>query len=69
MCKYENGAWVKSAATVSGEVVYVGSKDDHLYALDAETGELVWRYKTGGDVDSPTVSGGMVYVGSNDDSF
>ena len=48
--------------------MYVGSRDNRLYALDASTGDLLWRYETGGDVDSsPAVSGGVVYVGSDDD--
>ena len=39
----------------------------HLYALDAETGELLWSFETGDAIKpSPTVTGGAVYVGSND---
>jgi outer membrane protein assembly factor BamB len=30
------------------------------------TNQTLWRYNTGGAVDSPTVAGGMVYVGSED---
>ena len=56
-----------SPAVVDG-VVYVGSNDDYVYALDARSGELRWRYETGGDVDSsPAVVDGVVYVGSEDD--
>ena len=50
---------------MSDGVVYVGSVDHHVYALDAETGELLWRYETGAGVfSSPAVSDGVVYVGS-----
>ena len=55
-----------SPAVVDG-VVYVGSDDDHVYALDAASGQLRWRYQTGNDMDSsPAVVDGVVYVGSED---
>jgi outer membrane protein assembly factor BamB len=51
---------------VVDSVVYVGSDDGNLYALDAVTGETKWSYQTGGEVhSSPTVSYGVVYFGSN----
>jgi hypothetical protein len=35
--------------------------------LDAKTGEKIWSYKTGADVESFTsVANGVVYIGSND---
>ena len=56
-----------SSPAVAGGVVYVGSSDNHVYALDASTGELLWRYETGDDVSSsPVVADGVVYVRSND---
>ena len=46
-------------------VVYVGSIDGKVYALDAGDGSLKWQYNTGGSVASSlTVSDGLVYVGS-----
>ena len=36
------GGWVVNAPTVADGVVYAGSDDNHVYALDAETGELLW---------------------------
>ena len=48
-------------------MIYVGSDDGHLYALDASSGALLRRYKTDGPVlSSPTVADGVVYVGSGD---
>jgi outer membrane protein assembly factor BamB len=45
----------------------VGSGDDKVYALDAETGKELWSYATRGDVaSSPTVAGQTLYVGSYD---
>jgi len=47
--------------------VYVGSKNNKVYALNATTGVNVWNYTTGGEVNSsPAVVNGGVYVGSND---
>ena len=65
--RYETGERVFSSPTVSEGVVYVGSVDSHVYALDATTGGLLWRYETADRVgSSPTVSTGVVYVGSHD---
>ena len=53
-------------AIVDG-VVYVGSYDGKVYALDAETGELVWSYDTDDSVfSSPAAVDGVVYIGSDD---
>jgi len=47
-------------------VVYVGSYDGNLYALNASTGALLWKYMTGSPVytSSPAVADGVLYVGS-----
>ena len=48
-------------------MVYVGSTDRNVYALDAHTGAKLWSYQTGWFVDSsPAVANGVVYVGSDD---
>lgn len=55
-----------SPAVVNG-VMYVGSSDYYVYALNASTGTLLWRYQTGLYVfSSPTVVNGVVYIGSED---
>ena len=48
--------------------LYVAQADAHtLYALDAKTGEGLWRFVAGGRIDSPpTVYGGLVLMGSAD---
>jgi eukaryotic-like serine/threonine-protein kinase len=48
-------------------VVYVGSRDRRIYALNEMTGVKKWSYRTGGSIhSSPAVANGMVYVGSTD---
>jgi formylglycine-generating enzyme required for sulfatase activity/outer membrane protein assembly factor BamB len=59
------GKVVCSPIVVDG-VVYVGSGDGHLYALDANAGTQRWRTALGGAVNStPTVVSNIVYVGCN----
>lgn len=58
---------IYSSPVVSGGVVYFGSDDHNVYAVDAATGDLEWTYATGDLVRStPSVVGGVVYVGSDD---
>ena len=55
-----------SVAVVAG-VVYAGSNDGVLYALDADTGTEEWSYLLGESSSrSTTVADGVVYVGSID---
>ena len=45
----------------------MGSDDNNVYALDANTGALVWTYSTGGAVeDSPAIVNGVLYISSVD---
>jgi outer membrane protein assembly factor BamB len=61
------GCCVISSPAVANGVVYVGSDDGNLYALNARTGVKLWSYATGGAVfSSPAVANGVVYVGSDD---
>ena len=62
-----------SELVVSRGVVYAGFSDGYTYAVDAGTGDLLWRSETGGLLrpltdkirgSSPVVSGGVVYTGS-----
>ncbi len=65
--KYRAGGIVGSTPTVASGVVYVGSDDYSIHALNAITGAFIWRYQTGFYVTStPTVASGVVYVGSDD---
>jgi outer membrane protein assembly factor BamB len=59
-----------SSPTVVNDKVYFGSGDGNVYAADARTGVLQWKFATKDVVHaSPAVVGGVVYVGSWDSYF
>jgi eukaryotic-like serine/threonine-protein kinase len=50
--------------------VYFGSGDGNVYALDATTGTLKWKFQTGDVVHaSPAISDGILFIGSWDSYF
>ncbi|HEY3405530.1 MAG TPA: PQQ-binding-like beta-propeller repeat protein [Ohtaekwangia sp.] len=50
--------------------VYFGSSDGHLYAVDAESGSVNWKFRTGGIIHTtPLVYNHTVYTGSWDTYF
>ena len=66
---YATAGLVTSSPAVVNGVVYVGSTDSQVHAIDAATGRLDWVFATGGTVQSsPAVANGVVYVGSDDDN-
>ncbi len=66
--RYNTGNFVTySSPVVRNGVVYIGSWDYYLYALNAETGAFLWDYATRGPIEStPAVANGVVYVGSTE---
>jgi outer membrane protein assembly factor BamB len=59
-----------SSPTVWNGVIYFGSGDGNVYSLDAATGSLRWKYKTGDVVHaSPAIVEGKLYIGSWDSYF
>jgi outer membrane protein assembly factor BamB len=53
--RYERGTSVWSASPAIAKVadtwmVFIGAYDSNLYAIDAETGEELWRFTTGGPI-------------------
>jgi outer membrane protein assembly factor BamB len=56
----------ESAVAVSRGVVYAGSMDEHLYAVNLKDGKQKWKYKAGPFKAPPAVRGGLVYVGDLD---
>ena len=59
-----------STPAVAGGAVYFGSTDGRLYAVEAGSGTVRWKFQTQGPVNSsPLVAEGLVYFGSVDGSF
>jgi outer membrane protein assembly factor BamB len=60
----ENGYFCVGSAVAYG-MVYELNRDGHLYALDVNTGHLVWKYKGPGPLmfpGNPTVADGKIYA-------
>ncbi|MEX0320953.1 MAG: PQQ-binding-like beta-propeller repeat protein [Puniceicoccaceae bacterium] len=74
-CTYEDGERImgdivagggdfQSPPTVSDGKVYVGTPSRFVFAMDAATGEEIWRFETSGQVSgAPSVYKGRVYFG------
>jgi outer membrane protein assembly factor BamB len=65
------GASACSPVVAEGVVYCTGSAfDDHFYAINAETGALLWSEATNGYTGgAPAARDGAVYFGSSDDNF
>jgi outer membrane protein assembly factor BamB len=62
---------IQSSPAVADGVVYFGSRDGKLYAVDATSGELRWRHDntTPWVISSPALYEGSVFVGTSDGLF
>jgi outer membrane protein assembly factor BamB len=65
---YATSGPASSPAVVDG-VVYIGSRDGIVYALNATNGAQLWNYLTGDWASSPAVVGGVVYFSSGDSLY
>jgi outer membrane protein assembly factor BamB len=65
--KLKTGGAIYSSPTIADGVLFVGSNDGKLYAVDAERGAIKWTFAAKGRIaSSPAVSNGLVYVESYD---
>ena len=68
--KFETHGEVVSTPAIVQGVVFVGSNDGNLYALDQQTGAMKWKFEAHSRVpSSPAVADGVVYFGSYDGFF
>ncbi len=59
--------YLQSSPVAADGLVYVGSFDGNVYALNAADGKIAWTFKTGDKVRATAlVSDGVVYIGSWD---
>lgn len=64
---FKTGGKVFSSPAVYNNVVYIGSGDHNLYAIDKVSARLLWKFITKGEVhSSPAVYNNVVYFGSYD---
>jgi outer membrane protein assembly factor BamB len=64
---FEADGEIWSAATAANGILYFGTLEHTVYAVNAEDGEELWNRKVdGGVVGSPLVFGNTVYVGTLD---
>ena len=58
---------VRSSPRIAGGVLYIGSYDNNLYALDAKKGTFLWKFATeGGIASTPCIDGDVILIGSED---
>jgi serine/threonine protein kinase len=58
---------LRGSPTVANGVVYIGSYDHNLYAINAAKGNFLWKYPTeGGIVSKPVLDDANIYFGSED---
>jgi outer membrane protein assembly factor BamB len=59
--------FLTSGATIANGILYIGSADKRLYAVDAESGLEKWHFETQDIVRStPAIANGLVIFGSRD---
>ena len=64
---YQTGGTIRSSPALANGVIYVGSNDGKLYAINAQDGKPLWNFQTGDQItSSPTYADGVVYVTSLD---
>ena len=58
---------VRSSPRIADDVLYIGSYDNNLYALNAEDGSFIWKFPTGGGIAStPCLHQDALIFGSED---
>lgn len=65
---YQTQGWTSNSEVVfTADRVFFGSQDQHVYCLDKTSGQLVWKFKTKGRVESGgLVDKSVVYIPSCD---
>jgi eukaryotic-like serine/threonine-protein kinase len=64
---FECGDEIRGTPAIQENIVYVGSYDHNLYALEAATGKFIWKYPTdAGIVSKPVIYENNVFFGSED---
>jgi len=70
--KYEIGSYTSSSVLIGGDgTLYVGSEDEHFYAINQRTGKVIWKTKLNGDItgSAAATTNGILYIGTEEGSF
>lgn len=68
--KYKTDGKIFSSPIAKDGVVYIGSEDGFLFAIDEKLGNLKWKFKTGGAIhSSPSLFENILYFGSFDGNY
>jgi eukaryotic-like serine/threonine-protein kinase len=65
--KFHTGGLIISSPAIAGGLVYVGSTDGNLYAVNLNSGMMKWKFESKARiVSTPAVADGVVYFSSYD---
>ena len=65
--QFQSAGPVRSTPLIVEEMIYIGSDDGYIYALDLRSGGAKWKYNTNRRVtSSPTIGDNLLFVGSAD---
>ncbi len=72
--RFETGDYITAGPVVYGNCVFFGCIDTHIYALDKNNGNEIWKYKSErgkerGFCASPAVADNMLFIGGMDNQF
>jgi outer membrane protein assembly factor BamB len=68
--KFHTGGFVISTPAISAGVLYEGSTDGNLYAINIKSGQQKWKFPAGVRItSSPAVADGLVYFESYSGNF
>src|SRR5882724_4486039 len=68
--KFHTDGMVISSPVVSAGVLYIGSTDGNIYAIDIKSGKQKWKFPAGVRIaSSPALAGGLLYFASYSGSF
>ncbi|HMF11229.1 MAG TPA: PQQ-binding-like beta-propeller repeat protein, partial [Gemmataceae bacterium] len=67
---FQANGWIYGDPVTSGDYVFIGSQDKHMYCLDKRSGAKVWEFATKGRIESAAAaSDGSLYFGSCDGGY
>lgn len=60
-------SYSQSYPAIANGIVYIGARDNRVYALDVKSKAKIWEYQTKGFVDAaPVIADGVLYIASHD---